>query len=137
MLKRMVVNIGGVSFILTAIMVLASLSSLLLANILTPVAFGEFGLLRTLILLMSTLAIWGQGIAAARYFSNLDVTQYRWDIACRKIMRVSILLISVFVILAYVVYRLNTVKIIALFIATIFLLHHFIFIQPCTQPGSL
>ncbi|MBN1998407.1 oligosaccharide flippase family protein, partial [candidate division KSB1 bacterium] len=120
MLKKMVVNIGGVSAVFALIMVLAALSSILLARILTPNDFGEFVHMRYLILLIPPLCIWGQGIAIARFFSKNEVGQYKWGRAFFNIMIVSTLLSLLGVVISHLIYDMQIYKSAGLFIASIF-----------------
>ena len=119
-LKKMVFNIGGVSCVLASIMLLSSLSTLLLGNKLDPTDFGRFGLMRTLILFIPPLAIWGQDIATARFFSQNEVARYRWDSAFIRILAVSAVLIVPGLLIARRFYDLNGPQLFALFPAAIF-----------------
>ena len=120
MLKKMVRNIFGVSFFLAVAQIFAMLSSVLLGRHLSASDFGEFGLMRTLILFIPPLAIWGQDIAAARYFSKIDVTRFRWDKAFLKILSVASILIAIGVFIAYYIYDLDVFQVFGIYIATLF-----------------
>ena len=113
-------NIFSVSFFLAIAQILVMCSSILLGRHLSKSDFGEFGLMRTLILFIPPLAIWGQDIAAARYFSQIDITKFRWDKAFWKIISVSSVLLAVAVFVAELIYHLGMFKIIGLYVATLF-----------------
>ena len=117
MLKKMALNIGGVSFVLAFIMAFASLSSIMLGRVLSPTAFGQFSLMRTLLLFIGALAVWGQDVATARFFSKHGVESYRWMNALRLIIGVGAVLALVGVIIAGLIYHINLVMLIALFAA--------------------
>ncbi|NIA30105.1 MAG: oligosaccharide flippase family protein [Actinobacteria bacterium] len=121
MLKKMVLNIGGVFLVLSAIMLFASFSSILLARLLSPNDFGEFALMRTLILFIPPLAVWGQDIATARFFSRNDARRYRWDAAFRNVLSVTTVLVVLGVAVAWFVYKLEAAKLAGLFIAAVLL----------------
>lgn len=114
----MAYNIGSVSFVLSAVMVLASFSNILLARVLSAEGMGRFALARTLILFIPPLAIWGQDIAAARYFSQHDAGQYRWDRAFWKILLISSALVGIGVIIAGFIYQLSAIVLAGIFIAS-------------------
>ena len=78
MLKQMFWKIGQVTFLLSLTMLFAAFSSILLGRILNPADFGQFGLARTLILFIPTIAVWGQDISIARYFSRSALPLYAW-----------------------------------------------------------
>ncbi len=118
MLKKMAINIGGVSFVLSAVLVLSSLSNILLARVLSAEDMGKFALLRTLILFIPPLAIWGQDIAAARYFSQHDASQFRWDKAFHKILLVSSALVGIGVVIARFIYHLSPTYLTGIFVAS-------------------
>jgi O-antigen/teichoic acid export membrane protein len=120
MLKKMVRNIFGVSFFLASAQLFAMLASVLLGRHLSESDFGEFGLMRTLILFIPPLAIWGQDIATARYFSKIDVTNFRWDRAFWKILSISSILLFVGVYVVHLIYQLDVYKLSGLYIATLF-----------------
>ena len=120
MLKKMALNIGSVSFVLAAVMVLASLSSILLGRVLTRAQFGEFALVRTLILLIAPLAIWGQDVATARFFSQQPPAHFKWDVAFRNIMIVAFVLVVIGVAIADSVYRFDFFKIMGVAMAALF-----------------
>ena len=92
MIKRMAINIGGVTLTLSFFMFLAALSSILLARLLSPQAFGQFALFRTIVLFLAPLAVWGQDIAVARYFSQNRLQSYRWRRAVGKILFIALLI---------------------------------------------
>ena len=110
-------NIGGVSVILIVVRGAAVLSTIILANILSKTDFGEFALLRTLILLIPPLAIWGQDIATARFFSHNDASFFQWTRAFRNVMRIALPLILVGAIVAYLVYQLQQVYLLLIIIS--------------------
>jgi len=120
MLKRMAFNIGSVSVVLAIVMIFASLSSILLARVLSASELGEFGLMRTLILLIAPLAIWGQDIATARFFSQNSAHRFRWDLAYRKIISITSCLIFIGTIIASFIYHLESYKIVGLFFGALF-----------------
>nr|HPI74248.1 hypothetical protein [bacterium] len=120
MLKKMAYHIGGVSLVLSVIMAFASLSSLFLGRLLSDADFGEFSLIRMLVLFLPFLAIWGQGIAAARYFSKHPPSEYDWPGAMSKILAVSAVLTLIGVTGAALIYRLPLLVCVALFVAVIF-----------------
>ncbi len=107
MLRNMAFKIGSVSFIFALVMVLAMLSNIILGNVLSQEDFGHFHLIRTIILFIAPLAIWGQSIAAARYFSQNDISQFRWGKAFIKIMLVVMVLVILSVIIVHFVYHLS------------------------------
>jgi len=119
-LKKMAYHIGGVSLVLSVIMAFASLSSLFLGRLLSDADFGEFSLIRMLVLFLPFLAIWGQGIAAARYFSKHPPSEYDWPGAMSKILAVSAVLTLIGVTGAALIYRLPLLVCVALFVAVIF-----------------
>ena len=123
----MAFNIGSVSAVLTGVMVLASLSSILLGRVMNPTEFGEFGLIRTLILFIAPAVIWGQDIATARYFSRHDAGLYRWDLAFRNVMVITVILIAVSLAVVDIIYHLEFYKLIALFFGTFFLCYILLF----------
>ncbi len=120
MLKKMVVNIGGVSFVFALIMALAALSTILLGRILSPNDLGEFAHVRYLVLLIPPLAIWGQGIAITRFFSKNSVELFRWDLALYKILSISTLLSLIGVVIAHFIYDMAIYKSVVLFIGSFF-----------------
>jgi len=120
MLRKMAVDIGSVSVVLVLVMLFASLSSILLGRLLSEADFGEFSLMRMLVLFIPFLAIWGQGIATARYFSKNDPAVYDWPRAFLKIITLSSLLTGLGVVLARMIYHLPLYQTIALFIAVCF-----------------
>ncbi|MBN1559452.1 oligosaccharide flippase family protein [candidate division KSB1 bacterium] len=115
----MILNIGGVSFILISIMLFASLTSILLGRTLTRAEFGEFSLMRTLVLFIAPLAVWGQDVATARFFAKNDASSYRWSQALRTIMLVGVPLIAVGTIVAALVYDMTWPRLLALFVASV------------------
>ncbi|NLP11512.1 hypothetical protein GX408_14040 [bacterium] len=120
MLKKMAYHIGGVSLVLSVIMAFASLSSLFLGRLLSDTDFGEFSLIRMLVLFLPFLAIWGQGIATARYFSKHPPSEYDWPAAMIKILAVSAGLTLIGVVGAMFIYRLSLPASAALFVAVLF-----------------
>jgi O-antigen/teichoic acid export membrane protein len=117
MFKRMVMNIGGVSFVLTLMMMFAFVSTVLLGRLLTTEAFGEFSLMRTLVLFIPPLAIWGQDVATARFFSQHDAEQFKWGKALRIVFSIGILLVLIGAFAAFLIYKLTFFKVILLFLA--------------------
>ncbi len=113
-------NIGGVSFVLAVIMVFASLSSIILGRLLTKNDFGEFTLMRTLILFIPPLAVWGQDLATARFFSRNDPRNYKWSIAFINVLAGAFLLICIGAAISYFVYGLNIAKLTGLVLAAVF-----------------
>jgi len=113
-------HIGGVSFVLAVIMVFASLSSIILGRLLTKNDFGEFTLMRTLILFIPPLAVWGQDLATARFFSRNDPRNYKWSTAFVNVMAGAVLLILLGSIVSYFVYNLSIVKLTGLVLAAVF-----------------
>ncbi len=120
MLKKMAMNIGSVSLVLILVMVFASLSSILLARLLPDADWGEFSLMRMLVLFIPFLAIWGQGIATARFFSKNDPTIFNWHAAFIKVAVWSALLAALCVAAAAYIYNLELYKIVALYISVVF-----------------
>lgn len=119
MFKKMAVNIGGVSLALSMVMVLASLSTIFLARTLTPVDFGEFSLMRTLVLFIPPIAVWGQDVATARFFSRNTPENYRWSRVLSLILKIGTPLVAIGVLVAAVVYQLSWPKCVGLFIASV------------------
>ena len=119
MLKKMALNIGGVSFVLAMIMLLAALSTIFLGRALTPEEFGEFALMRTLVLFISPLAVWGQDVATVRFFSKHDATNYRWDRALRTILLIAAILVLLGILIASTIYGLQWQRSVALFVASL------------------
>jgi O-antigen/teichoic acid export membrane protein len=119
MFKKMAVNIGGVSLALSAVMVLASLSTIFLARTLTPVAFGEFSLMRTLVLFIPPIAIWGQDVATARFFSRNAPEKYRWSRVLSLILKIGTALVAIGVVVAAIIYHLSLWKCVGLFAASL------------------
>lgn len=117
MLKKMAVHIGSVSVVLIAIMLFASLSSILLGRLLSEADFGKFSLMRMLVLFLPFLAIWGQGIATARFFSKNNPGHYQWPFAFVKIMVVSTVLSLAGVMVASMMYQLEWYQTGLLFVA--------------------
>jgi O-antigen/teichoic acid export membrane protein len=126
MLKKMVMNIGGVSFVLAAIMLLAMLSSVLLGRTLSAEEFGEFALMRTLVLFIAPLAVWGQDVATARFFARNNAQHFKWSQAFRTVLRYGSILVVLGVLVAAIIYKLAWPKIIVLagasiaYVATLF-----------------
>jgi len=114
----MALNIGGVSFILVSIMVFAALSSMLLGRTLSKEEFGEFTLMRTLVLFIAPLAVWGQDVATARFFSKNDVSLFRWSQAFRTILIIGIPLLLIGVVVAAFIYDISRPRLIALTVAS-------------------
>ncbi len=127
MLKNMLLNIGGVSFVFGLIMVLAALSSIFLGRTLTAEEFGEFALMRTLVLFIAPLAVWGQDVAAARFFARHNATDYKWSHALRTVLAFGSILVACGVLVAAFIYKLSWPKLLALtaasiaYVATLFL----------------
>ncbi len=119
MLKKMAFHIGSVSFALAVVMLLASLSTIFLGRTLTPEEFGEFALIRTLVLFIAPLAVWGQDVATVRFFSQKDATGYRWDRALKNIVLVGAFLVLAGIAIASHIYTLSWQKSLALFVATL------------------
>jgi O-antigen/teichoic acid export membrane protein len=120
MLRKMAINIGSVSFIFGVITLSASLSSILLARLLTQGDFGEFVHMRYLILFLPSIFIWGQEVAVARYFSIYDIRRFQWHHAFLKIIFISVILTVIGVYISDLIYHLEKYKIILLFISTVF-----------------
>ncbi len=119
MLKKMALNIGGVSFVLALIMLFASLSSIMLGRTLSPTAFGRFSLMRTLVLFIGPLAVWGQDVAAARFFSRHGVKKYKWRGALATVVGIGCVIALIGVGVAGLVYRLSWLWTVALFLALV------------------
>jgi len=119
MLRKMALHIGSVSAVLIVIMLFASLSSILLGRMLSEDDFGKFSLMRMLVLFLPFLAIWGQGIATARFFSKNDPARYDWPNAFLKILAVSTLLSLLAVAIAAVLYHLTWPLAVLLFAAVV------------------
>lgn len=119
MLKKMVMNIWGVSFVLGLIMALAFLSNVFLGRTLTPEEFGEFALMRTLVLFIAPLAVWGQDVAAARFFARHNATDYKWSHALRTVLGLGSILVLCGVLIAAFIYKLSWPKMLALSIASV------------------
>lgn len=119
MLKKMFLNIGGVSVVLALIMLFAALSNILLGRTLPEEGFGEFALMRTLVLFIAPLAVWGQDVAAARFFAKHEATQYKWQRALFNILGVGSILALTGVAIAAIVYKIAWPKLLALLIASI------------------
>lgn len=107
MLRKMLYNIGSVSFVLSLIMLLAAFSSILLGRLLSPAAFGEFALMRTLVLFIAPLAVWGQDVATARFFAQHDATRYKWSGALKTVLGIGTVLILVSIVIAIVIYNIS------------------------------
>ena len=118
MLKKMAMNIGGVSFVLSLMMLFAFLSSILLMRSLTKEGFGEFALMRTLVLFITPLAIWGQDVATARFFSKTDARKFKWSKALWIILTFGSCLAFIGVVAAFYIYQLTLVKGALLFLAS-------------------
>ena len=103
----MLQNIGGVSAVLALIMFMAALSSILLARVLPKSGFGQFTLMRTLILFIPPLAIWGQDLSTARFFSRNSPMEYDWHRAFFKVWTGSVLLSLLAVTAAVYFYQLS------------------------------
>jgi len=119
MFKKMAVHIGSVSFVLALIMMFAALSSILLGRTLSPTAFGEFSLMRTLVLFISPLAVWGQDVATARFFSRHGVSKFRWSGALRFVLLVGFFLALIGVAMAGLIYHISWPRLFGLFIAVL------------------
>jgi len=119
MFKKMALHIGSVSFVLALIMMFAALSSILLGRTLSPTAFGEFSLMRTLVLFISPLAIWGQDVATVRFFSQNGVGTYRWSGAFRVVVLIGFIVALVGVGVAGIIYHIAWLRLIGLFIAVL------------------
>lgn len=119
MFKRMLISIGGVSFALSLVMALASLSSILLARALTPSQFGEFSLMRTLVLFLPPIAAWGQDVATARFFSRNEPEQFRWREVHSLILKIGSVLTLIGVLICAHLYRLSLPKLVGLAVASL------------------
>jgi O-antigen/teichoic acid export membrane protein len=119
MFKKMALHIGSVSFVLALIMLFASLSSIMLGRTMTPTAFGQFSLMRTLLLFIGALSIWGQDVAAARFFSQNGIKQFKWSQALRLVVGVGSVLALIGVLIAGFIYRIHWDFLLVLFIALI------------------
>ena len=119
MFKKMAISIGGVSFALSLVMVLASLSTILLARTMTPTAFGEFSLMRMLVLFIPPIAAWGQDVATARFFSRNRPEEYRWGSVLSLILKIGGVLVAVGVLISAHIYHLSWQKSLGLFIASV------------------
>ena len=119
MFRTILKNISGVAFILVLVRGAAVLSSIILARELSKNDFGEFTLSRTIILLIPPLAIWGQDIATARFFSHHNASSFQWMRAFRNIMFVALPLILVSIIVVYLVYQLSQIYLLLIFISAI------------------
>ena len=115
MIKGLIKNIGGVTFILILVRGAAVLSSVILARELSKADFGEFALLRTLILLIPPLAIWGQDVATARFFSRNDATLFQWSKAFKNVILIALPLILIGVVIAHLIYKLELGYLILIF----------------------
>lgn len=115
----MAVQIGGVSFVLALIMFFASLSSIFLGRTLSPTAFGEFSLMRTLVLFISPLAVWGQDVATARFFSQHGVSAYRWSRAFWLVIIFGFILALIGVGIAGFIYHIAWPRLSGLFVAVV------------------
>ncbi|MDZ7724655.1 MAG: oligosaccharide flippase family protein [candidate division KSB1 bacterium] len=116
----MLQHIGGVSFVLGLIMILAALSSIVLARSLPQSDFGQFSLMRTLILFIPPLTIWGQDLSTARFFSRHSPETYNWHAAFRKVWCVAMILSAAAVIAAFFIYDLNGFNVWMLAVACLF-----------------
>ncbi|MBN1464527.1 oligosaccharide flippase family protein [candidate division KSB1 bacterium] len=115
----MVLHIGGVSVVLIAIMMFAAFTSILLGRTLSKEEFGEFSLMRTLVLFIAPLAVWGQDIATARFFSKNDASRYRWSQALRTIMSIGAPITVVAIVLVAFVYDISYSRLAALLLASL------------------
>jgi len=121
-------NIGSVSVVFGTTMLFSALSSFLLARNLSQEAFGQFVLMRTLVLFMAPLFVWGQDIAAARFFSKNDPTVYNWKQSWLQTLKISIPLTMIGVTVANVIYDLSLFAVVAVFI-TVFAFSNSIFLS--------
>ncbi len=119
MAKRTVVSIGGVSLALTAVMGLASLSTILLARLMTPQQLGEFSLIRTLVLLLPPIAACGQDVATARFFSRRRPEEYAWHSVLVNILIIAAVLLFIGVAVSTALYHLSPVRSAVLFFASL------------------
>ena len=119
MFKKMMYSIGSVSLVFSMVMVLASLSTILLGRALTPQEFGEFSLVRTLILVIPPLAVWGQDVSTARFFSRNQPGEYNWHSAFYRIMLIGALLSAIGIGVARMIYKLDWQMCLMLYIACV------------------
>ena len=119
MFRKLAKNIGGVSAILILARGVAVISSIFLARVLSKADFGEFSLMRTLILLIAPLAIWGQDIATARFFSHNQAHLFKWDKAFKNVILIAIPMIIIAIIISNFVYNIPSFYTFLIFIASI------------------
>ncbi|MBN1482211.1 oligosaccharide flippase family protein [candidate division KSB1 bacterium] len=103
---------------LALIMILAALSTVFLGRLLSEEDFGEFALMRTLVLFIAPLTVWGQDVATARFFAQHDARHYKWTGALKTILGIGAVLMLMAVAIAAFVYSIALPKVLLLIVAS-------------------
>ncbi|HNR67375.1 MAG TPA: hypothetical protein PKN04_05285 [bacterium] len=116
-MKTITQKIGWVTGLLGLSMFFASLVSIWLARSLSTQAFGEFSLMRSLILFLPTLAIWGQDIAVTTFFARDHPGRYQWTQLLRRVLFASAVIGAISVVVSGLIYDLKPYQWICLLLA--------------------
>ncbi|MBN1540763.1 oligosaccharide flippase family protein [candidate division KSB1 bacterium] len=113
-MKQIFRQIGWVFGLLGLSMLMASIASIWLARSMSPKDFGEFSLMRSLILFIPTLAIWGQDIAITTFFARTYPGRYRWFVVLRRVLIGSLIIGILATIVSGWIYHLKPYQLICL-----------------------
>lgn len=90
--NRIAHSIGSTSVVIGLFRLAAIVASVLLARDLSEADFGEFTLVRTLILVIPPIAIWGQNSSVTRFFSKNEISDYNWRRDFFRVMSVTLVI---------------------------------------------
>ena len=111
-------KVSLIFIIIGSIACIQVLSSIILGRMLTKEDFGMYSFVfRTIVPLITMLALLGQDIAIVRYFSKNDFTHYNWKVYFKRISSAFLIIISLAIFLISLFYKLHYSYYIFMFLA--------------------
>jgi len=92
MKSSLIQKVGSVSIVLGLAAMAELLSNVILGRLLPPNLFGRFKFINTVVIMLSSLLLFGQNIAIIRVFNKENIKEYDW----KKFIRLCLLFASLF-----------------------------------------
>lgn len=115
-------KVGSVFFILLLAAIISAINNIILARLLPKDEMGVYSLVITLVGLITVIAVWGQGDAFVRFFSNNNPSEYNWKRTYFNTIGISALLLIFSVLVAKEIYLLEKYVLLVIALAALFLI---------------